>query len=87
QVDGEFQIITGVDEFTRVKKTIEEAGIEIENAEVTQIPQTTVPVDEKDSKKVLDLLETLDDHDDVQQVYSNFEMDEQAAKRAEAMST
>jgi len=86
KVDSEFQVITGVDEFSDVKQAIEAAGIEMNIAEVTQIPQTTVPVDDKASKKVIKLLETLEDHDDVQQVYSNFEMDEEAMKRSEAMS-
>src|SRR5437868_5562469 len=50
------------------------AGIEIEQAEVTQRPKTLVPLDEDTAKKVLKLVETLEDNDDVDDVHANFDV-------------
>lgn len=46
-------------------------------AQVTMVPQTTISLDGKESEKMIKLLEALEDHDDVQEVYSNFEMPEE----------
>ncbi|MBT4374795.1 MAG: YebC/PmpR family DNA-binding transcriptional regulator, partial [Nitrospina sp.] len=52
----------------------EDAGIEIQSSELTRIPQNTVNVEEKYCKSLLRLMDTLEDHDDIQKVYSNFEI-------------
>jgi len=46
----------------------------MENAEVTRIPANTVSVDEKKGKALLKLMDFLDDHDDIQKAYSNFDI-------------
>ena len=67
-----------------VVEALKAKGIEPTSAEVSMIPQNTVHVEGKAAQQVLKLMEVLDDHDDVQHVYANFEMDE--SEMAEATS-
>lgn len=69
------QIITAPENLSEVKSKLEEVGYEVE-AKVTFIPKNTVKVTGKDAEKVLEFLNALEDMDDVQEVYSNFEMDD-----------
>jgi transcriptional/translational regulatory protein YebC/TACO1 len=60
-----------------VRTAIEAAGFTVDSAELTMIPKTTVEVaDESEAKKVLRLIDTLEDNDDVQDVYANFDIPE-----------
>ena len=72
--DDRFDIYTDPETFEDVRNAIEEAGINITLAEISMIPQTTVRVEGKNAQQVLQLLETLDEHDDIQHVYSNFDI-------------
>jgi YebC/PmpR family DNA-binding regulatory protein len=59
----------------KLRAGLEEAGIGFDSAEVTMLPSTAVPLEtESDAKKVLNLIDALEDHDDVQAVYSNFDI-------------
>ena len=69
-----FEVYTAVADFVTVQKAIEEAGIETMNVELARIPTSTVPLDEKHGEQFLRLLENLEEHDDVQKVYSNFDI-------------
>ena len=73
---GEWEVATEPSSFEAVRAALEAAGIEPTSAEVTQVPQNTVPVDESNAKSVLRLVEGLEDHDDVQAVYANFDIPE-----------
>jgi YebC/PmpR family DNA-binding regulatory protein len=73
-VDDYYEVTTSVENFEPVRKAIEDAGIEIQSSELTRIPQNTVNVEEKYCKSLLRLMDTLEDHDDIQKVYSNFEI-------------
>ncbi len=81
-----FEIFTDVEAFATVKKALENEGIEPEVANIVQIPNTTVPVEAKQGEKVIKMLDELDDHKDVQNVYSNFDMDTETLEQVEAMS-
>ncbi len=81
-----YQVISSVNKFSTVKQALKNENVPVEVAKITQIPRVTVPVEDKEAEKVLRLLENLEDHDDVQQVHSNFEMDEQALEKTEALS-
>jgi len=60
-----------------VREALEAAGFTIENSELTMLPKTTVEVaDEGDAKKVLRLMDQLEDNDDVQDVFANFDIPE-----------
>jgi len=78
-VDDEsvFEIYTPLQEFDLVRKALESDEYPIERAELTRIPQNTVPVEGQIAQQLLTLLEMLEDQDDVQRVYANFEMDDQ----------
>ncbi|MFQ6039630.1 MAG: YebC/PmpR family DNA-binding transcriptional regulator [Candidatus Poribacteria bacterium] len=69
-----FDIYTTSETFEAVRNAIEEAGIDITLAEISMIPKTTVNVEGNEAQRVLQLLETLDEHDDIQHVYSNFDI-------------
>jgi YebC/PmpR family DNA-binding regulatory protein len=69
-----FEVLTEPSALTAVRAALDEAGIEIEHAEVTQRPKTLVPLDEETAKKVLKLVETLEDSDDVDNVHANFDV-------------
>ena len=69
--------MTAPDAFNAVKAALDEAGIATVSAEVTKIPQNTIKVEGKQAESVLKVMDYLDDIDDVQQVYANFDMDEE----------
>lgn len=73
-VDDHYEITTAVENFETVRKTLEDAGVPMEMAEITRIPQNTVSIDEKKGKALLKLMDILDDHDDIQKAYSNFDI-------------
>jgi len=72
--DDVFEILTEPSELTPVRAALEGAGIEIQQAEVTQRPKSTVPLDAEGARKVLKLLEALEDNDDVDAVHANFDV-------------
>ena len=78
-LDGSsYQVLTAPENLAAVREAIEQAGFTIDSAELTMLPKTTVEVaDEGDAKKVLRLMDQLEDNDDVQDVYANFDIPEQ----------
>lgn len=79
--DAEFEVLCDPDIFSDVRQALEDAEIACLSAQVTRIPQNTVEVDVQNAKTVLSLMETLDDHDDVQSVSANFDITEEAMAR------
>ncbi len=67
-----YEIITAPEDLNKVKSAIESGGIQITLAEITMLPKNYVQLDEKDADQMLRLYEALEDHDDVQNVYANF---------------
>ncbi len=72
--EGQWEIVTVAGDVGSVRSALEDAGIDIESADVTQLPSTSVPVDEKTAPRVLRLVDALEDLDDVQAVYANFDI-------------
>jgi transcriptional/translational regulatory protein YebC/TACO1 len=68
------EVVTSPEQFFKVKQALERAKLPILSADVTLIPKTTVRVEGKDAQHVLQLMDALEDHDDVQQVYANFDI-------------
>ncbi len=66
--------LSGDFNFEKVKQAVEAKGIKPQDAEVTMIPSSLVKVTGGDAKQVLSLIDTLEEHDDVQQVYANFDI-------------
>ena len=77
-LDGTTFTVTCDPQFlSSVREAIEAAGFTVDSAELTMVPKTTVEVaDESDAKKVLRLMDQLEDNDDVQDVYANFDIPE-----------
>ena len=76
--DGdEWEMRTTATSFAEIRAAVEAAGVPVSSAEVTMLPQTTVPVEGSEAKQVLGLIEALDDLDDVQAVYANFDIPEE----------
>ena len=68
--------LRGIGFHRRWQNALKEAEIVPKTAEISQLPKTTVDVDEETGKKIVKLMETLDDHDDVQNVYTNANLNE-----------
>ena len=75
--DDQWQVTTDPAAFRGVLDALESAGIPVASAEVTMLPQTTLSLDGTQARKVLALVEALDDLDDVQAVFSNFDIPEE----------
>jgi YebC/PmpR family DNA-binding regulatory protein len=77
-LDGStFEVVCNPDALTSVREALEAGGFSVESAELTMVPKTTVEVaDESAAKKVLRLIDQLEESDDVQDVYSNFDIPE-----------
>ena len=71
-----FEVESDPSTLPAVRKALESAGVEIERSEVTQLPTTTIAVDAEEAERVLRLIDALEDLDDVQQVYANFDVSE-----------
>ncbi|MEW5736569.1 MAG: YebC/PmpR family DNA-binding transcriptional regulator [Thermodesulfobacteriota bacterium] len=81
--DGEtWDILTAPEDFDAVKEALEGKSIALESAEVTLVPATRQEVKGKEAEQMLRLLETLEDHDDVQDVYTNADIPDEALDAA-----
>jgi YebC/PmpR family DNA-binding regulatory protein len=77
KIEGDhFIVLCAPAAFEQVKRAIEEKGVVPEHAELQMFPENTVKVEGKEAEQVLHLMEALEDHDDVQHVYGNFDIDE-----------
>jgi YebC/PmpR family DNA-binding regulatory protein len=79
--DDVFEVITEPSEFQAVRAALEDAGIELQSAEVTQQPTTRVPLDEDQATKLIRLIDALEDNDDVGDVHANFDVDADVLER------
>jgi YebC/PmpR family DNA-binding regulatory protein len=75
--DDQWQVTTDPASFKAILDALESGGIPLASAEVTMVPQTTLSLDGNQARKVLALVEALDDLDDVQAVFSNFDIPEE----------
>jgi len=79
--DDLFEVVTEAGDLNGVKAALVAGGVTVESADVTQLPSTLVPVEESDAKKLLRLIDALDDLDDVQAVFSNYDIDDSVMER------
>ena len=82
ELDGSvFEVSSAPEDLAAVREAIEAAGIKVESAELSMVPKTTVEVvEEPSAKKLIRLIEALEENDDVQGVYANFDISEQSAR-------
>ncbi len=84
KVDDEYyEIYTPFEELDAISSKLEENGVQIETAEPTYIPQNTVTLEGKEAEQMLRLMDGLEENDDVQNVYANFDIDEQVMQGME----
>jgi len=69
-----YEITTSVQDFEKVKVALEAKGIKWQDAELTMVPSSSIKLTGGDAKQLLGLIDALEEHDDVQQVYANFDI-------------
>ncbi|MHB8791451.1 MAG: YebC/PmpR family DNA-binding transcriptional regulator [Desulfobulbaceae bacterium] len=76
--DSAFQVITAPEDLNGVAEALSKANVAYQEAAISMVPKNTVPVtEEKTARSLLKLLENLEDHDDVQNVHANFDIDDE----------
>ncbi|HPV51342.1 MAG TPA: YebC/PmpR family DNA-binding transcriptional regulator, partial [Smithella sp.] len=79
--DSEYEVITDPGSFEAVKKILDDKGIKHLEARIGMIPSNTVKLEANKAEQMLKMMEKLEDNDDVQNVYSNFDIDEEVMKK------
>jgi YebC/PmpR family DNA-binding regulatory protein len=80
--EDELKVITSFTDFQPVQQRLQSAGVPFKQAELVMLPKSTVAVEEKEAERLLKLLEALEEHDDVQNISANFDIDEEVLSRA-----
>ena len=70
-----FEVITAPGDLQAARTALEQAGVEVDRADVTQRPKSRVPVEEGDAGKLMRLIDLLEESDDVNAVHANFDVD------------
>jgi YebC/PmpR family DNA-binding regulatory protein len=79
-----FEVISEPNDLVAVRTALQEAGIDYESAESSLVPSVNVPLDEEGARKVFKLIDVLDDCDDVQNVYANFDVPDEVMQLIDA---
>lgn len=79
-----YEIVTEPQDFEAVRKAVEDKAWKIELADLTMIPQNTIKLEGKKAEQMLKLMDSLDDHDDLQRVYANFDISEEEMLKVSA---
>jgi YebC/PmpR family DNA-binding regulatory protein len=74
ETEKEFEVVSDPSDFEKVKKALEQAQLKPLLAEITMVPQSTIKLAGKEAQQMLRLMESLEDSDDVQHVYANFDI-------------
>jgi transcriptional/translational regulatory protein YebC/TACO1 len=74
-------VVTEPSDFTAVRTALEQAGIEMESAEMSYRPSSVVPIDETQAGKLMRLIESLEESDDVSDVHANFDVSADVLER------
>lgn len=82
--DGSVEVITSPEEFMTVKQAMKAAGLKAESAEIIQKPDTETEVGFEDAEKIINLIDTLEDLDDVQEVHSNADFSDEVMAQLQA---
>jgi YebC/PmpR family DNA-binding regulatory protein len=79
--EGVFEVVAEPADFTAVRKALEQAGVEMESAEMAYRPSSVVPVEEAQAAKLMSLIDKLEDNDDVEAVHANFDVSADVLER------
>lgn len=80
---GSFEITCPPDSFEAVKEVLEKAAIKLESEEISMVPQSYVKLTGKEAQQCIKLMDALEDHEDIQNVYGNFDIDESELEEEE----
>lgn len=72
--ESTIEIVTTPENFEKVREHLKAKGFKLSSAEVTMVPSTTVKIAGEDAQKIIKLVSSLEDHDDVQDVHANFDI-------------
>ncbi len=84
ETDEEFEVLTEAGDMEKIKTQLEKAGLVPAFAEVSMVPQSTVRLTGKEAQQMLRLMESLEDSDDVQHVYANFDIPDEEMEQLSA---
>ena len=76
-MESDYRVVTAPEDFATVRESLKEAGIAFENAEITMQPLNSVDLDAATAKQTLRLMDALEENDDVQEVYANFDISDE----------
>ena len=76
-----FEVVTEPADFSAVRQALEDAGVEMESAEMAYRPSSLVPIDESQAGSLMRLIELLEDNDDVNAVHANFDIASEVLER------
>ena len=76
-MESDYRVVTAPEDFATVRESLKDAGISFENAEITMQPQNNVDLDAATAKQTLRLIDALEEKDDVQEVYANFDISDE----------
>mgnify|MGYP001208112858 FL=1 len=79
--DGMIEVITDPAEFETVRNTLTDQGLKFQSAEVTMIPQNMNPIEGKQAESLMKMIDVLEDNDDVQNVYANFDISDEEMEK------
>lgn len=80
--NDQIEIVSSVEQFDRLRAAVEDSGATILSSELSMIPQTTVKLEGKAAERMLRLMESLEENDDVQKVYANFDIPDEILEAA-----
>jgi len=75
--ESDYRVVTTPESFTEVRGQLEDAGFELEHAEITMEPQNSIDLDSSTARQTLRLIDALEENDDVQEVYANFDVSDE----------
>ncbi len=81
--DSTIEVITAPEDFEQTKQAVDDTGLEYLEAKITMLPKATVHLDGKEAQQMLKLMDLLEEHDDVQDVYANFEIPDEIMESME----
>ena len=81
--DGSYVITTSVEELDGVRRNLEAAGVQVESASLVGVPTNVVTLGLNEARSILKLVDALDDHDDVQNVFGNFDIPDEVLEQLE----
>ena len=83
-LDGTFEVVSEPGDLVAVRTALQEAGLDYDSAEVQFVPSVTVPLDAHGAERIFRLLDALEDSDDVQNVYANFDVSDEVMAEVDA---